>query len=99
MAQEEVHLKGEIVDVGSYMTQGSAVGADAHARECAKKGKPVGLLTDDGHLYLLVDDHNNPDPYDAAKALGGKRADLTGKRFAKQGVACIVVEEVKGLIP
>jgi len=96
LGQEEVHLQGEIVDMVSYMTKGRSAGPEEHAQQCAKKGAPIGLLTDDSQLYLLVDDHNNPDPYDAAKALGGKRTAVTGKKFNKQGVASIVVEDVKG---
>jgi hypothetical protein len=96
LGQEEVHLQGEIVDMVSYMTKGGSVGLEEHAQQCAKKGEPIGLLTDDSQLYLLVDDHNNPDPYDAAKALGGKRTAVTGRKFNKQAVASIVVEDVKG---
>ena len=80
----------------SYMTKGGSVGPEEHAQQCAKKGEPIGLRTDDSELYLLVDDHNNPDPYDAAKALGGKRTAVTGKKVNKQGVASIIVEDVKG---
>jgi len=96
LGQEQVRLQGEIVDMVSYMTKGGSVGPEEHAQQCAKKGEPIGLRTDDSELYLLVDDHNNPDPYDAAKALGGKRTAVTGKKVNKQGVASIIVEDVKG---
>ena len=80
----------------SYMTKGEGVAPEEHAQQCAKKGAPIGLLADDSQLYLLVDDHNNPDAYDVAKTLGGKHTAVTGTRFNKQGVASIVVEDVKG---
>ena len=96
LSQADVHLQGEIVDMVSYMTKGGSVGSEEHAQQCAKKGEPIGLLTDDSQLYLLVDDHNNPDPYDVAKTLGGRRTAVTGKKFNKQGVASIVVQDVKG---
>ena len=64
---------------------------------CAKKGVPIGVLTDAGEVYLLLDDHNNSDPYDAAKKLAGERAEISGAKFSKQGVASIVVSGVKGL--
>jgi hypothetical protein len=48
-------------------------------------------------VYLLLDDHNNSDPYDAAKKLAGERAEIRGTKFTKQGVASIVVNAAKGL--
>ena len=94
--QENASVQGEIIDMVSYMTKGNGAAPEEYAQLCAKKGEPIGLLTDDGQLYLLVDDHNNPDVYDVAKTRGGKRTDVTGKKFIKQGVASIVVEAVKG---
>ena len=55
------------------------------------------MLTDNGELYLLLDDHNNEDPYEAVKKLAGERAEVTGKKIVKQGVAAIVVGAAKGL--
>jgi len=97
-ADEDLTVQGEVVDMACYMSKGSKGAAHkACAVLCAKKGVPVGLLTDGGELYLLLDDHNNPDPYDDVKKLAGERAEVTGKKFAKQGVASIVVGSVKGL--
>jgi hypothetical protein len=96
-AQEDLTVQGEIVDMACYMAKGSKGSAHkACAQLCAKKGVPIGVLTDSGELYLLLDDHNNPDPYDAAKKLAGERAEVVGKKFSKQGVASIVVSGVKG---
>jgi len=95
VGQQDAKVQGEIVAMVSYMTKGNS-SPEEHAQLCSKKGEPIGLLTGDGHLYLLVDDHNNPDGYDVAKTLGGKRADVTGKTFTKQGVASLVVEDVRG---
>jgi hypothetical protein len=97
-AQEDVAVQGEIVDMACYMAKGSQGAAHkACATACVKKGVPVGVLTDAGELYLLLDDHNNPDPYDAAKKLAGERAEISGKKYNKQGVASIVVTAAKGL--
>jgi len=80
-----------------YLSKGSrGASHKACAQLCAKRGVPIGVLTDGGELYLLLDDHNNPDPYDDAKKLAGERAEISGKRFNKQGVASIVVGAVKG---
>lgn len=96
-AQDDLTVQGEIVDMACYMAKGSKGSAHkACAQLCAKKGVPIGVLTENGELYLLLDDHNNPDPYDAAKKLAGERAEVVGKKFSKQGVASIVVSGVKG---
>ena len=97
-AQEDVTVQGEILDMACYMAKGSKGAAHkACAVMCAKKGVPMGVLTDAGEVYLLLDDHNNPDPYDATKKLSGERAEVTGKKYNKQGVASIVVSGAKGL--
>jgi hypothetical protein len=96
-AQEDVTVQGEILDMACYMAKGSkGAGHKACAQMCAKKGVPIGILTDAGEVYLLLDDHNNPDPYDDAKKLAGERAEITGKKYTKQGVASIVVSGAKG---
>ena len=97
-AQESVTVKGEIVDMACYLPKGSR--GPEHkscAQMCAKRGAPIAVLTDAGDLYLLVDDHNDPEPYEAAKKLAGDHAEIKGKKFARQGIAGIVVEAAKGL--
>jgi hypothetical protein len=97
-AQDEVTVQGEIIDMACYMAKGSrGASHKACAQMCAKKGVPIGVLTDGGEVYLLLDDHNNPDPYDSAKKLAGERAEVSGKKFSKQGVNSIVVGAIKGL--
>src|SRR5215470_18860246 len=69
-AQDDVTVSGEVVDMSCYLSKGSKGSQHkACAQLCAKKGVPIGILTDSGDLYLLIDDHNNPDPYDALKKL------------------------------
>ena len=97
-AQEDATVQGEVVDLACYMAKGSkGAGHKACAQMCAKKGVPIGVLTDDGELFLLLDDHNSPEPYEAAKKLAGERAEVTGKKFSKPGIVSIVVSAVKGL--
>ena len=96
-AQEDVTVQGEIIDMACYMAKGSrGASHKACAQLCAKRGVPIGVLTDSGEVYLLLDDHNNPDPYDDAKKLAGEHAEISGKKFTKQGVASIVVSAAKG---
>jgi hypothetical protein len=97
-AQEDMTVQGEIVDMACYLPKGSRGAAHKScAQMCAKGGQPIGVVTDAGDLYLLLNDHNNPDPYEAAKKLAGDRAEIKGNKFSRQGLAGIVVEAAKGL--
>ncbi len=67
----------------------------ACAQLCAKKGMPLGVLTETGDVYLLTEDHDDPGPYDAVKALAGEQAEVSGKKFVKGGVQSISVSAAK----
>ncbi len=60
-AAEEIVLRGEVVDVTCYSKQGVAKGTGTGhvscAMDCAKKGKPLGLLTDGDGLFKFVGDY------------------------------------------
>jgi hypothetical protein len=96
-AQERALLQGEIVDLPCYMVTGGR-GADyqACALLCARKGVPIGIVTDAGELFLLLTESNNPEPYEAARQLAGQRAELTGRLVSKHGVASLIVESAEG---
>ncbi len=97
-AQEDITVQGEILDMACYMAKGSkGPSHKACAVLCAKRGVPIGVLTDSGEVYLLLDDHNDSEPYEATKKFAGERAEISGKKYNKQGVASIVVNAVKGL--
>lgn len=98
LAQEAVTVQGEILDMACYMAEEKK--GPSHkscAQMCAKQGVPIGVLTDAGEVYLLIEDHANNAPYEALKKLAGARAEITGKKFVKQGVASIQVATSKGL--
>jgi hypothetical protein len=98
VAQEDVVVQGEVVDMACYMAKGAKGTAHKTCAEmCAKKGVPLGLLTDNGELYLLVDDHNNEQPYQEVKKFAGARAEVSGKKYVRNGMNGIVVHGVKGL--
>jgi hypothetical protein len=51
-------IKGEVVDMMCYLDHGAK--GEKHkgcATKCIEGGGPVGLLTEEGHLYLVVGDH------------------------------------------
>lgn len=95
-AQEAATVSGEIVDLACYLSKGSKGKRHKQcAQLCAKKGLPIGVLTDNGDVYLLIEDHDDPAPYDAAKALAGERATISGKTYTKGGVQSLLVAETK----
>jgi hypothetical protein len=52
---------GEIIDVSCYLQVGKH--GDKHrdcGQKCARAGQPVGLLTSDGTIYLLIDEEHDP---------------------------------------
>jgi hypothetical protein len=96
-AQEVGSVTGEVVDLSCYLSQGSKGKRHKQCAElCAKKGLPLGVLTDSGDLYLLIEDHDSPEPYAAAKDHAGERVTVTGKKFAKGGMQSVLVADVKG---
>ena len=96
-AQEAITVKGEIVDLACYLSKGSKGKRHKTCAElCAKKGLPIGVLTESGDVYLLIEDHDDPAPYEAAKGLAGEQAEVTGKKFTKGGVQSILVSGAKG---
>jgi hypothetical protein len=97
-AQQEITVQGEIVDLACYLAKG--LKGPSHrtcAQKCAERGIPIGVLTDDGKLYLLLEDHSDDEPYEDAKELAGQRAEVKGKQFSKPGIDGLVVAEIKGL--
>ncbi len=52
---------GEIVDLSCYLQVGKH--GDKHrdcAQKCARAGQPIGLLQEDGSLYMLIDEEHDP---------------------------------------
>jgi hypothetical protein len=97
-AQDQVPVQGEILDLTCYLSKGSK--GERHktcAKLCAKKGLPLGVLTDDGKVFLLIEDHDDSDPYNSVKDLAGGRAEITGKHYSKDGMESILVSGAKGL--
>jgi hypothetical protein len=47
---------------------------------------PLGVLTDDGRVYLLYPKHGSEEQFEAVKALAGSRAKLSGNAHEKDGL-------------
>ena len=88
--------KGELVDVACYVPRGAKGAGHADcAKKCVKGGHPMGLLTGDGDLLLLVADHQDAKAFDAAKELAGSVVEVTGELATRGDVKVVTVTGVK----
>ena len=57
---EPISAVGEIIDLSCYLQVGKH--GDKHrdcGQKCVAQGQPVGLLTEDGSVYMLIDEEHN----------------------------------------
>jgi hypothetical protein len=91
-ATKMTEITGELVDMGCYV--GHSAKGEKHS-ECAAKciagGMPMGLLSANGRIFLLTMDHANPDAYNKAKKMAGKRVKVSGSRHEKNGIVTLDV--------
>ncbi|HRO47596.1 hypothetical protein [Agriterribacter sp.] len=96
-AQDETKtVSGEVLDMACYMAKGAH--GEKHkgcAAACIKDGAPMGLLTSDGKIYLLVENHNKKEVYAKIKDRAGEKITVTGTASVKGGLQGLVVEELK----
>jgi hypothetical protein len=81
-------LKGEVVDLMCYLDHGAK--GEKHkncAEKCIKSGGPVGLLTSEGQLYLVIGEHKPMNDELAAKA--AQTVTLKGKVVERNGMKMI----------
>lgn len=91
-------VTGEVVDLSCYLHHPDTSTGAGHrkcAETCAKKGLPMGLLTSDKQVFLLLEDHDNPKAYAAALAKAAQQATVDGIKVNLGGVQGIVVEVVE----
>jgi len=91
-------VSGEVIDLSCYLHHPETSKGPSHkkcAETCAKKGLPMGILTDDKQVFVLLEDHEKPDGY--AKAIQGAATTVTveGTKVTQGGMNGIVVESVK----
>jgi hypothetical protein len=58
---EAVTVVGEVIDLSCYLQVGKH--GDKHrdcGQKCARNGQPVGLLQEDGTVYMLIDEEHDP---------------------------------------
>ncbi|MBI4061785.1 MAG: hypothetical protein HY403_10170 [Elusimicrobia bacterium] len=91
-------ISGELLDMSCYMMhEGKGRKHAKCAGACVRGGAPLGLLTKDGKVLLVVGNHEDPKPFLEAKVLAGAEARITGTVFTRGGLAAIVVSTAEKL--
>jgi len=91
-------VKGEILDLACYISHDAH--GDEHAKcaeRCVKGGQPMGLLGEDGTVYVLFADHGDDAAYKKTQEYAGKTVEISGPLAEKAGVKGITVHSVKEL--
>ena len=90
-------FEGEILDMACYIPKGAKGPSHARcAKTCAERGMPLGLLADDGTVYLLFPKHGKEKAFDNVKALAGERAKLTANASERAGIKALEVTDAAG---
>jgi hypothetical protein len=87
-------IKGEVVDLMCYLDHGAK--GEKHkgcATKCIESGGPVGLLTADNQLYLVIGEHKPINTELAAKA--AETVTLKGKVVERNGMKMIENAELQ----
>ena len=89
-------ITGEVLDMACYSASGaSGEGHKSCAASCIKDGAPMGILTSDGKVYLIVENHDKKDAYAEAKKHAGEKITAIGTLSDRGGLKAIIVDEVK----
>ena len=100
---ERVQVKGEIIDTWCYfsgvMGAPESVTGSAHhtcVLWCAAGGIPVGLLAEDGTVYMVlkIEDDDNTNGGDGLLTIASHEITAEGMHYVRDGVNYLVVEEV-----
>lgn len=91
---EDQTITGEVVDLMCYLDHGAK--GDKHAaccEKCISSGGPVGLLTADDQLYLVIGSHKPIN--DKLASYAAKKVTLKGKVVEKNGMKMIENAELQ----
>ena len=87
-------LTGEVVDLSCYMGHGAS-GMD-HAKcaqSCITKGQPVGFLTTDGIMYVILGTNHETANKQVAE-FAGKKSTITGTVKEQKGLKAIELASI-----
>ena len=93
--KKPVTLKGEIVDMHCFVTRGER-GPDhaGCANACLSRDVPAGFVTEDGTLYVLLNERP-VSVKDKVAGLAGKPVTVTGIVVERNGIKGLQLQSVK----
>ena len=100
---EDVEIKGEVIDtwcaLSGVMGGIDAVSGSAHhtcALWCAAGGIPIGVLTEDGTIYMVLklEDSEVLEQTDAIMKIQSDVITAKGKHYLRDGVNYLIVEKI-----
>ncbi len=87
-------VKGEVVDLMCYLDHGAkGAGHAGCAKTCIKSGGPVGLLTENNQLYLLVGEHKPANK--ELESYAAKTITVKGKVVERDGMKMVENAEIQ----
>ena len=100
---ERVQVTGEVMDTWCYTSEimggSDAVLGSAHhqcAVWCAAGGIPVGILSDDGQVYMVLklgdDDTSNANP--KILAIQSDRVTVDGELYKRDGINYLLIDQI-----
>lgn len=96
VAESPTVLVGEVLCMTCYMEKEEKGFEHAGCAEsCVKKGGPIGLLTSEKDVYLLIEDQTNKKPYESLKELVADHVKVTGSIVQRTGVQAMTVKAVE----
>ncbi|OGF63530.1 MAG: hypothetical protein A2Y62_16440, partial [Candidatus Fischerbacteria bacterium RBG_13_37_8] len=91
-------VKGEVLDLACYIGhEAKGLKHQQCALTCLKDGQPMGLLTEDGAVYLLLADHQDGKPFNETKNYAALQVEISGTMYERAGIKAVSVESVKKL--
>ncbi|MEE8187630.1 MAG: hypothetical protein V3T80_00335 [Kiloniellales bacterium] len=100
-APQRVKITGEVIDSWCYLTEIMYPEGSAHhqcAIWCAAGGIPVGILADDGQVYLVLkfegDDTSNANP--GLLEIQSHKVSVEGDVYERDGIKYLLVDKVLG---
>lgn len=91
-------IKGEVLDLSCYMGGGNEGRGNVHyvcTKRCLEKGLPAGILSSDGKVYVLIENHRLSAAYKTAIEHGGDNVTITGRVYNRGGLPSLYVEKIK----
>ncbi len=96
--QQMKTVEGEVLDMVCFMAhEGKGKKHKDCAQKCINEGAAVGLLTSEGKVYLVIENHHKKESYQIVKKLAAEKVKITGPVYTKDGIQAIEAESVEKL--